>query len=143
MSYADDEYNITNLLMTRAALMESDGPALPVMFQNEDFSAPTDGKYLEVIQQPNTDAWGFIGDDGPYIAQGLLTIIVHYPVDEGTLSAMQICGEVKDFFPKGWKSAIDGLTVKVSQKPYSGSASIGDDDLQITVTVPYSADVDG
>jgi hypothetical protein len=133
---------IEDLLLTRATLMATQGPALPVALPDAAFTVPTSGKYLEVRHLPNQPAWQSLASDGPTVEQGILNIIVHWKKTQGSIASKNVVGQVMAFFPKGLMLTSPGIIIKVYRKPWHSQPLI-DTDTQTAISIPYQANVAG
>jgi hypothetical protein len=133
---------IEDLLLTRAALMATQGPALPTAMPDAAFTKPANGKYLEVRHLTNQPKWESLASDGPSIEQGILQVIVHWPKTQGSIPYKNVVGQVKAFFCKGTTLCRSGIKVTVYRKPWTTSPLI-DTDTQVPISIPYQAHVAG
>ena len=94
-----------------AAVAASDMPSLPVKYIETDFSAPDDGKWLELIFIPNNSN-DFRGDEVNF--RGILRLVLHWPNNGGgPYSPIETIESIVEYFPNG--RVLSG--VQISAKP--------------------------
>lgn len=129
--------DIANALLTRAALLETDGPELPVAMPDIAFEPPADGKYLRATVFYNTPAWEGLGPKA--LAQGLLQITVVWPRGVGIIEALSVAEIVKQEWPKGLTLRQNSTTIKINKAPWSGSPIEDEGMTLVPVSISWSA----
>lgn len=126
-------------LFAHAALMETQGPTLPVSFPepDKDFVPPEDGRYLEVALFSNTPRWE--GVRSGRVDQGLLQVNVVWPKNQGLIKPGQKADQVIAHFAKNARLFSGGTRVTINLEPYAGSALPDADAVTIPVTIPWLA----
>lgn len=130
---------IIDALFTRATLMETSGPNLPVNVQEgaKPFSVPANGQYLKVSIFPNVPKWQGISDG--VMKQGLFQVMVVWPKSQGIVPPANKVGAVMEHFPKGLLLYSGNTVVKISGEPWESGPLPMDDEMAIPVTIPYTA----
>lgn len=129
------EATIAELLFARLTSLVL-SPALPVSYQGLPFTPPT-GPYLRADFIPNrTDNLG-LANDASARHQGILQIMVIYPVGQGVVKPTNVAGLVASHFAKGTILYGSGVKVKVYAKPSVGAPMIEPDKVSVPVTVLY------
>jgi hypothetical protein len=135
---------IFDALLTRALLMESAGPILPVSAPEPatPFVPPVSPAgealpYLEVTPFLNDDLWQGLASGR--ISQGLMQVTVVWPKNQGSIRPAQAAGAVEAFFAFNTAMTSGSVTVRVSRNPWSASPITGEIDVRIPVTIPWTA----
>ena len=99
-----------------AAVGASDIPAFPIKALGRTFNIPDDQKWLELIIIPNDRSNETWGETTTY--QGLLRLILHWPVDDsGVYDPINFLKSVLRFFKKDRTFNADGMIVKILDVP--------------------------
>lgn len=129
-------------LMGRVETLTVGSPALPIAYpeQNPVFDPATaapDGKYLDVRDFPNRNAWE--GLAGSEVKQGLLQITVAWPKNKGLVAPKQAADEVIVHFAKGTVMTSGSARVTVNKVPWQSPPLSDDTEVRVHVTVPWTA----
>jgi len=130
--------DIEQALIDRVKSITPFTPALPINFENIDFSPPTDnGRYLELKHfqnQPVNYAWR----TGTFYT-GMFRIAVIDPLQRGTLEVLEICDAIIDHFADAVKLTSGDAVVLINGQP-SVQPMLFDIDRQVAifpVTINY------
>lgn len=132
------EASIQAALFARAASLVL-VPAMPVSWPNLSFTPPASKKYLRVSHLPNTTDRLFVGDTDPHQHQGILQIMVCWPLNAGETAPREIAGLIANHFPAGLLLHSGGVKVKITKRANIASALITTTELQIPISVSYQA----
>lgn len=131
---------VAEFLLARCALMETEGPTLPVAMPDVKFVPPVNAKgdalpYLRVDLFSNQPFWQ--GLTTGRVDQGLLQITVVWPKGKGIIKAKQAAKAVMDHFPKGLRLYGPGVRVKVYGEPWDATPLLGDTETETPITIPW------
>jgi hypothetical protein len=134
-----DPAAIMSALFARAALMETQGPTLPVSFPEPavPFIPPLDGKWLDVSFAPNRPAWE--GLSSGRMDMGLLQVIVVWPRGEGEIKPAQAAGAVLAHFAKGTTLYSGSTKVVIASEPWLAAPIELPDRVNVPVLIPWVA----
>lgn len=128
---------VAGLLLARCALMETEGPTLPVAMPDVAFPPPADGRYLRVDLFSNAPFWE--GLTSGRVDQGLLQVTVVWPKLKGVVAHRQAAAQVMAHFPKGLKLFGPATRVTVSREPWAASPILEDTETLTPITVSWTA----
>jgi len=130
---------IANILLTRALLMETQGPTLPVSVPEpaEVFAPPADGRYVDVGFFPNANKWE--GMTQGRMEQGLLGVTVVWPKNKGVIKPYAAAKAVAQHFPKGLELSADGVKVKINRDPVLAEPLIEATKVSVPVNISWEA----
>lgn len=128
---------IIDALLGHCVSLSVGSPALPIAYPEISFTAPADGKYLQVDFFANRPAWE--GLTSGKLAQGLLQITVIWPRGAGIVGPNQAAQEVMAHFAKGL-NLFDGDTkVTINQEPWATSPITDGTMVRVPITIPWVA----
>ena len=114
---------------------------LPTRWENVVFTPPLDGAaYQNVDLLPATPANPTLGD-GMYREQGVLQVVLSYPINGGSGPAYNKAEAVRDWFPRGLTLSSGGVTVVIGQTPAIGPKRDAADRFVVPVSVRWYANV--
>jgi hypothetical protein len=128
---------VAGLLLARCALMETEGPTLPVAMPDVAFTPPADGRYLRVDIFTNQPAWEGLASGK--IDQGLLQITVVWPKGKGIIKSRRAAAQVMTHFPKGLKLFGPATRVSINREPWAASPLLDDSETMTPITIPWTA----
>lgn len=132
-----DPAAVAGLLLARCALMETEGPTLPVAMPDVPFTPPADGRYLRVDLFSNAPLWE--GLTSGRLDQGLLQVTIVWPKGKGVIKPRQAAAEVMAHFPKGLKLFGPATRVSVNREPWATSPIMDDATTLTPITIPWTA----
>lgn len=142
MSITGIPAQIADALMTRALLMESQGPALPVSVPEpaETFVPPVDGSgnalpYLDVTFLPNAPKWQGVASG--QIRQGLLQVAIVWPKNRGEIAPLQAAGAVEAHFAKGLLLTSGSAKVRIHREPWTAAPFRDDIEVRFPVMIEW------
>lgn len=132
------ETKIADALKSRLSALTF-SPALTIAWPNVAFTPPT-GTYLRVDNLRNGTDRMVIANDGPHRQQGILQVTVVAPVNGGEDAALEIAGQIADWFTAEPRLFFNGGELRITKRP--DIASLKDPDgvhWQVPVSVPWTA----
>lgn len=131
--------DIITALMARVAALNTGTPGLPIAWpeQAETFVPPSDGRYLAVAWFGNAPAWEGVSDGR--VDQGILLISVVWPKNGGIIAPAIIADLIIAHFPKALPLSSGAARVKISKQPWAAQPLIEDSQVQIPVTISWTA----
>jgi hypothetical protein len=114
-------------------------PAPPVSMPQPatEFVVPEDGKYLVVQPHPNLPRWVPLKGPGR-LDQGLLTILVIWPTNDGLIRPMLLAGAVAAHF-RNQTLFSGGFKVTIGDDPWVSASLDEPSRVSIPVTIPWQA----
>lgn len=133
---------VSDLLLARAALMETTGPALPVAMPDVAFQPPIDSQggalpYLRIDLFSNEPFWEGLASGR--IDQGLLQVTVVWPEGEGIVAARRAASDVMDHFHKGLRLFGPATRVTVNKEPWAASPITEAAETLTPITISWTA----
>lgn len=136
VSVVGQEAEITDALYTRALLMKTTGPTLPVSVPNPVIAfVKPQGPYLEarvLLNRPRYE-----GLAGGRLPQGMLMVNVVEPKGRGEVEPAVIGRKVLDHFAKGMRLTAGATTVIVDKEPWMAAGIHGDTETRYPITVYF------
>lgn len=124
-------------LLARCALMQTEGPTLPVAMPDVAFTPPTDGRYLRVDLFSNQPFWQ--GLTSGRVDQGLLQVTVVWPKGKGIVAHRRAAAQVMAHFPKGLKLFGPATRVTINREPWAASPILDDAETLTPITISWTA----
>lgn len=133
---------IAELLLARAALMATQGPALPVAMPDVAFQPPVDGQggtlpYLRIDLFSNAPFWEGLASGR--IDQGLLQVTVVWPEGEGIVVGRRAAADVMAHFPKGLRLFGPATRVSINKEPWAASPITEESETLTPITISWTA----
>lgn len=133
---------VAELLLVRAALMETQGPALPVAMPDVPFQPPVDGQggalpYLRIDLFSNPPFWEGLASGR--IDQGLLQVTVVWPEGEGIVAGRRAASDVMAHFYKGLRLFGPATRVSINKEPWAASPITEASETLTPITISWTA----
>lgn len=109
------ETKIADALKARLAALTF-SPVLQIAWPNVDFTPPS-GTYLRVDDLRNTTDRVVISNGGPHRQQGIMQVTVMAPVNSGENAALEIAGQIADWFMAEPRLSFTGGSVRITKRP--------------------------
>ena len=110
---------------------------LPTAFDNETFEPPG-GPYASLAIEQGQATISTLGDSGTDEVQGLIDIILNYPVGQGSGYAEEKADEIYNYFIKGKRFSHEGVNVVINTSGIRSTAS-NDTHYQVLYEITYQA----
>lgn len=131
------EEEIETLLFAKAkALLLSE--ALPIVWPN-DVSEAHGQKYIRIQHLPNENVRLFQGSSDPHRRNGIFQLTVVRPLNEGSMPARKLSGEVAQHFAADTILSGTAFNVKLTKAPTVHSSLNTDVAYETPISVYYSA----
>ena len=115
-------------------------PPLPTSWENQNFIPVTGVSYQRVTLVPSMPDNSTFGD-GHYQERGLLFIELHYPINNGSVTAATRAELIRTTFKRGASFTNGGVTVIIEKTPEIGQGMVLDAFWVLPVRCRYYAEV--
>jgi hypothetical protein len=114
--------------------------AFPTAWENVSF-APTSGQpYQRAALLPGQTQGPTMGD-GFKRELGVLQVDLYYPTGSGPKEATARAEALRGLFPRGWSASSGPVLLRIVPHPYMSPARIEDGWYRVSVSIPYTADI--
>lgn len=136
MAYTTEESKIIKALQEHLKTHITDF-ATTVHFVGVAFKPPTTGKwFVERFFQNRPRSLG-LEDSAQQEHRGIYQVEIVWKVGSGLQAQMDVAGEIVAHFAKGTSLTVDGVTVRVEQKPWPLTPINEGDEVRVPVTIPW------
>ena len=115
-------------------------PALDTAYDNFPYTPLTNTPYQRVTLVPSLPDNTTFGD-GHYQERGLLFIELHYPINNGSVTAATRAELIRTTFKRGASFTNGGVTVVIEKTPEIGQGTVQDAFWVLPVRVRFYAEV--
>lgn len=131
------ERYVLEALMAKVAAAIAD--VHPAKYPLTTINPPSSHPWWEILYLPNNPDGEFWGDEKTY--QGIVRLILHYPMKNEVFDAMDEVSRVSDQIKKGelLQDAGRNVTVKISEEPDTGAPMEEAPEALIPLTVRYTS----
>jgi len=115
-------------------------PTLATAYDNQPYTPSTSVPYQRVTLVPSMPDNATIGD-GHYQERGLLFIELHYPINNGSVTAATRAELIRTTFKRGSSFTNGGVTVVIEKTPEIGQGTVQDAFWVLPVRIRFYAEV--
>ena len=115
-------------------------PAIACAWENQPYTPVTNSPYQRVTLVPSMPDNATFGD-GHYQERGLLFIELHYPINNGSVTAATRAELIRTTFKRGASFTNGGVTVIIEKTPEIGQGMVLDAFWVLPVRVRFYAEV--